>query len=150
LPAAVSVRAAPQAVRLDAQSGDYPEGMPPRVSAETRARMSAAHKRRGTRPRKAGRAWTAHEDGLVHRLTPPQVARLTGRSLLAVHTRRSELGINRRWTPALDGTVRQHSPERASILTGKSLSAVWSRRHLLGVNDGNRKRWRRTAAGAGA
>jgi hypothetical protein len=37
-----------------------------RHSDVTRRRMSEAHKRRGTRPPKARRSWTADEDDLVH------------------------------------------------------------------------------------
>jgi hypothetical protein len=36
-----------------------------RHSAETRRKMSEAHKRRGTRPPAAGRSWTAEEDALI-------------------------------------------------------------------------------------
>src|SRR5262249_60061427 len=36
-----------------------------RHTDEARARMSAAHRARGTRPPKAGRPWTAEEDELV-------------------------------------------------------------------------------------
>lgn len=60
-------------------------------SAETRAKLSAAHRRRGTRPPKAGRAWTAAEDELVGRLPPAEAAVRTGRSLSSVYGRRSEL-----------------------------------------------------------
>jgi transposase-like protein len=62
-------------------------------SAETRAKMRAAHKARGTRPPKAGRPWTAEEDGLVLSLPPADVAALTGRTLTAIYSRRSELRI---------------------------------------------------------
>jgi hypothetical protein len=62
-------------------------------SEETRRRMSEAHRRRGTRPPKAGRPWTAAEDRLLRRLPPPQVTERTGRSLSAVYTRRHELGL---------------------------------------------------------
>jgi len=39
------------------------------------------------------RAWTSGEDCLVHTLSPAEVARRTGRSLLAVHVRRYELRL---------------------------------------------------------
>jgi len=41
-----------------------------KVSDESRQRMSAAHRRRGTRPPKAGRAWTSEEDALAGRIHP--------------------------------------------------------------------------------
>lgn len=63
-----------------------------RHSAETRRRMSEAHRRRGTRPPMAGPAWTAREEALLYRLPPREVARRTGRSLAAVYVRRSRLG----------------------------------------------------------
>jgi hypothetical protein len=62
-----------------------------RHSEETRRRMSEAHKRRGTRPPKAGRPWTPAEDGAVLTLPPAEAARRTGRSLGAVYGRRAAL-----------------------------------------------------------
>lgn len=62
-------------------------------SAETRARMSAAHRRRGTRPPKAGRPWTADEDRLCRTLAIADAARETGRTVFAVKARRRELGV---------------------------------------------------------
>jgi hypothetical protein len=64
-----------------------------KMSAETRAKMSAAHKARGTRPPKAGRPWTKAEDAMLVRLPAAEVARRTGRSLQAVYTRRHDLGL---------------------------------------------------------
>jgi len=61
-------------------------------SAEARAKMSAAHKRRGTRPPKAGRPWTAEEEALLRRLPPAEAARRTGRTLKAVYAWRRVLG----------------------------------------------------------
>jgi hypothetical protein len=60
---------------------------------ETRRKMSASHKRRGTRPPKAGRPWTAEEDRLARRLPAAEVARRTGRTLQAVYDRRRVLGV---------------------------------------------------------
>jgi hypothetical protein len=59
--------------------------------AETRRRMSEAHKRRGTRPPAAGRPWTPAEDALVRTLPPAEAARRTGRALEAVYSRRAVL-----------------------------------------------------------
>jgi hypothetical protein len=65
-----------------------------KLSAEQRAKISAAHKRRGTRPPKAGRSWKAGEDRLLAKLPPTDAARRTGRTLTAVYMRRAALGIN--------------------------------------------------------
>jgi hypothetical protein len=62
-------------------------------SAEARRKMSAAHRRRGTRPPKAGMPWTAAEDELVRALPGKEVARMTGRTLAAVYSRRTALGL---------------------------------------------------------
>jgi hypothetical protein len=56
-------------------------------SDEERRKRSEGHKRRGTRPPKAGRAWSAAEDKLVRRLPPAEAARRTGRKLGAVYAR---------------------------------------------------------------
>jgi hypothetical protein len=60
-------------------------------SAEAWAKMSAAHRRRGTRPPKAGRPWTGAEDELVRTLPAAEAARRTGRTLAAVSARRRGL-----------------------------------------------------------
>jgi len=62
-----------------------------RHTAETRRKMSEAHKRRGTRPPKAGRPWTPEDDELARALPPAEAARRTGRTLEAVHSRRAVL-----------------------------------------------------------
>jgi hypothetical protein len=69
--------------------------------AEARRKMSAAHRRRGTRPPKAGRPWTAAEDALVRTRRPKDAARLTGRTLTD-----DERGRLRRATP---GAVHPHA-----------------------------------------
>jgi len=114
-----------------------------KLSTATRAKMSAAHRQRGTRPPKAGRAWTAQEDRLVRSLPPSEVVRLTGRTLAAVNSRRSTLGITRRWTRAEDAIVKAHAPAQAALLTGRTIKAVWTRRERLGIDDGNQMRYRR-------
>jgi hypothetical protein len=61
---------------------------------QTRRRMSEAHRRRGTRPPKAGRSWTAQEDALLAAgLTAAEVAERTGRTLTAAYKRRGLLGL---------------------------------------------------------
>lgn len=62
-------------------------------SAEARRKMSESHRRRGTRPPKAGRPWSADEDSLFQDLSATEVAQRTGRSLVAVYMRRRELGL---------------------------------------------------------
>jgi hypothetical protein len=62
-----------------------------RHTEEARRRMSEAHRRRGTRPPKAGRAWTVEEDGLVRTLPAIYAAQQMGRTLGAVYCRRREL-----------------------------------------------------------
>lgn len=64
------------------------------ATEETRRKMSAAHRRRGTRPPNAGRAWTAEEDGLLGTLPDEEVARRTSRTLGAVRCRRALLDID--------------------------------------------------------
>jgi len=59
------------------------------VSDESRQRMSAAQRRR-----KDGRAWTAEVDALVRQLNPAEVVSRTDRTLQAVYSRRSVLGLN--------------------------------------------------------
>jgi hypothetical protein len=61
------------------------------VSPETRAKLSAAHKRRGTRPPAAGAAWQKWEDRLLDTLPPAKIAAKTGRSVRAVYVRRFRL-----------------------------------------------------------
>jgi hypothetical protein len=72
-----------------------------KLSVEQRAKMSAAHKQRGTRPPKAGRPWKPSEDRLLYRLPPSAVASKTRRTLTAVYMRRAALGIN-------DGRTARH------------------------------------------
>ena len=63
------------------------------LSAETRRKMSEAHKRRKSWPPAAGRSWTAEEDELVRKLRPAEAAKQTGRTLSAVINRRNKLGV---------------------------------------------------------
>jgi hypothetical protein len=64
-----------------------------KLSAATRAKMSAAHKARGAWPPAAGRAFTDQELRLIRRLPPAEAARLTGRTLTAVYSQRSKLRV---------------------------------------------------------
>ena len=54
--------------------------------------MSAAHRARGTLV-PGTRLWTAEEDDLVQTLPAKEAAERTGRTLEAVYSRRSELGV---------------------------------------------------------
>jgi hypothetical protein len=64
-----------------------------RLSEETRRKMSEAHRRRGTRPPKAGPPWSAEEDALLRALPAAEAARRTGRTLGAAYARRRELRL---------------------------------------------------------
>jgi hypothetical protein len=75
-------------------------------SAEARRKMSAAHRRRGTRPPSAGVPWTAAEDELVRTRRPKDVARVTGRTLTAVYSRRAALRLEDGRTRAARGATR--------------------------------------------
>ncbi len=72
----------------------------------TRRKMSEAHRRLGTRPPKAGPAWSAEEESLLQTLPAAEVATRTGRSLAAVYSRRSSLGLN-------NGRTARHQRERS-------------------------------------
>ena len=63
------------------------------LPASTRAKMSASHRRRGTRPPWVGPAWEPWEDRLCRKLPVAEVAKRTGRAIGAVYTRRSILGV---------------------------------------------------------
>jgi hypothetical protein len=60
---------------------------------DTLARLLDRHGRGGLPRPPHGRGWTAGEDGLVRALPPAEAARRIGRSVLAVHVRRHELGL---------------------------------------------------------
>lgn len=55
--------------------------------------MSAAHKRRGTIPPKAGQLWTAEDDEAVRTLPAEEAAVRTGGTWQAVYRRRKKLGV---------------------------------------------------------
>jgi hypothetical protein len=64
-----------------------------RATATTRAKMSATHKARGTRPPWLNRPWSPAEDALARKLPLAEAARRTGRTYGAVASRRSLLRI---------------------------------------------------------
>jgi hypothetical protein len=58
-----------------------------------KAKMSQAQKRLGTRPPAAGVPWTAEEDEAVRTLKPKEAAEKTGRTPVAVWSRRRALKL---------------------------------------------------------
>ena len=70
--------------------------------------MSEAHKRRGTRPPKAGRPWTAKEDHLCRTLRPMDVVRRTGRTFQAV------AGGDASWGCRMDALEKETNSEAMS------------------------------------
>ncbi len=62
-------------------------------SDESRKKMSEAHKKRGTRPPKAGIPWTPEEDEMARNLPIAEVVERTGRTRSAVQSRRFKLGV---------------------------------------------------------
>lgn len=64
-----------------------------RIDDATRKKMSLAHKRRGTIPPKGENAWTKEELRMLRKLPPTEAAKRTGRTLAAVHLRRSRLKL---------------------------------------------------------
>jgi hypothetical protein len=66
-----------------------------KVSLETRRKMSESHKRRGTWPATAGRAWTAKEESLLGKAPDEAVAKRIGRTLIAVQNWRARLKIHK-------------------------------------------------------
>jgi hypothetical protein len=64
-----------------------------KLSKSHRLQLSQAHLRRGTRPPKAGRPWSAREQALLRKLPPKLVAARTGRTLKAVYSARRALGL---------------------------------------------------------
>src|SRR5581483_11332512 len=112
------------------------------ISAETRRRMSEAHRRRGTRPPKAGRPWTAEEEALLGTMTDRDVGVRTGRSPATVYARRAELGIPsfrrhapltrpRPWAPAEEALLgTMPDPELARRLGRQPMSVFYRRRQL--------------------
>jgi len=81
-------------------------------SAEARRKMSEAHRLRGTRPPRAGRPWTAEEDELLRTRRPKDVARVTGRTLTAVNSRRVALRLE-------DGRTRAARGRHGDALPGR-------------------------------
>src|SRR5262245_28161401 len=83
---------------------------------EARAKMSEAHRRRGTLV-PGTQPWTAEEDESVRTLRPADAAEATGRTLVAVWSRRRALGLP-------DG--RSGRPVRGSLLSEAQILG-WAR-----------------------
>jgi hypothetical protein len=75
-------------------------------SEQAKRKMSLAHKRRGTWPPAAGRPWTKQEDAWLRAMRPEEVARRSGRTLVAVWSRRQAIGLP-------DGRVGRRSKSKA-------------------------------------
>ncbi len=88
---AASKRGKPRPPHVNEALGTTNLGRKP--SLESRTKMSAAQKRRGARPPKAGRQWTAEEDAILRRYPVAEVARLTGRTDGAVRSHRRVLRL---------------------------------------------------------
>jgi hypothetical protein len=87
---AAAKRGKPRPAHVGQAVGAAQRGWP--LSAETRRKMSAAHKARGTLV-PGTRLWTAAEDELVRTLPRGEAARRTGRTPQAVTDRRRKLGL---------------------------------------------------------
>jgi hypothetical protein len=108
-------------------------------TAEARANMSKAQKKRGVIPPAAGRPWTAEEDALLEDCTIAEIVEKTGRTKVAVYSRRKTLNMTGNpaagvpWTPEEDALVREFSVGEVMLKTGRTKAAVCCRRSTLGV-----------------
>ena len=66
-----------------------------KILAEQRRKLSETHNRLGTRPPWLNKAWASWEDKALRTLSPDTAAKKTGRTLLAVKSRRRKLGITK-------------------------------------------------------
>jgi hypothetical protein len=65
------------------------------LSAETRRKQSESQRRRGNRPPWLNPAWAVWEDKAIARMAARDAARVTGRTIYAVYSRRHQLGLTR-------------------------------------------------------
>jgi hypothetical protein len=91
-----------------------------KLSQTTRRKMSATHKRRGTRPPWLNAPWAPAEDALLGTLPDKEVARRTGRTLQAVKDRRRQLGIYLR----PPGRRKRKRPRRERYQAGNLAGAL--------------------------
>ncbi len=128
-----------------------------KTSSATRRKLSATHRRLGTRP-PHGRVWTPVEDALLRSLRSKEVAQLTDRSLASVCKRRRRLRLpdGRRhsggkpkggpWTEAEDQLLRQLTVGEVAKRTGRSPKAIYLRRRKFRFKkfpDGRKNNGRR-------
>ncbi|HZZ77570.1 MAG TPA: hypothetical protein VFE62_03570 [Gemmataceae bacterium] len=115
-----------------------------KASASARAKMSAAHKRRGTRPPAAGPAWSAEDDALLGTMLDREVSRRIGRSERAVVDRRRVLGVapftkrsaprgHANWSPAQDRLLGTMPDVELARKLRCSPMSVFYRRRKLGI-----------------
>jgi hypothetical protein len=71
------------------------------LSEAARRKMSDDRRRRGVRPPWLNPAWSAADDEAIRTLSAAEAVKATGRTLSAVYTRRSQLGVN-------DGRTTRH------------------------------------------
>ena len=116
-----------------------------KASKKARKKMSAAHKRRGTRPPAAGVPWSDAEDALLGNMKDADVAAQTGRTLVAVSGRRYLLGVaaftkraprckSVTWTEANDRLLGTMADAVFVRRLGCSLMQVRWRRKRLGLS----------------
>jgi hypothetical protein len=115
-----------------------------KLSADCRQKMSKAHKRRGTIPPAAGVPWTADEDALLGTMPDADVAARTGRTLVAVQSRRYVFGVPNvmkrnpiskppRWTPKRERLLGTMPDTVVARKLRCSPISVFNRRKKLGI-----------------
>jgi hypothetical protein len=123
-------------------------------SEETRQKMSATAKAKGTRPPWLNPAWSPEEDALLGRIPDEEIARRTRRTRQAIYMRRHKLGIpaphternwspltKRNWSAAEDDLLQTVPVKEVARRTGRSQGAVYQRRYVLGLPQFGPYRW---------
>jgi hypothetical protein len=109
------------------------------LSKALKATLSAAHKARGTRPPWLKPAWSAREDRIVRTKRPAKAAELTGRTLRAVFSRRSQLGINDGRT--VQATMRKFTGRVGTDLTAQPVCSGLDKGGIMREADKVRATW---------
>jgi Rrf2 family protein len=98
-----------------------------------------------SKPTPAWTPWTREELQLLGVLPDPEVAHRTGRTWIAVRTKRALLGIppagktpRRRWSAKEHALVGRLPPAEVARRTGRTMLAVWLRRFSLWVGQRGR------------
>jgi hypothetical protein len=86
-----------------------------KLSAEHRQRIAEGVRRARLIPPAAGKPWSAKEEQLLRTLPAWEVAKRTGRSLMAVYSRRRTLGLNNGRTARHEGGGRNEVAFSSSI-----------------------------------